>query len=97
MPQVTIAPDAEHDLIQIGLYIARDNPGRAIAFVDEITDTFEELAHQPRMGRDRVDVLPNLRGFSHGDYLIFYRIVEQGIEVARVIHGARDISAMFKR
>lgn len=45
---------------------------------------------------------PSLRGMrrsrveNFGDYLIFYRPVDRGIEVVRVIHGARDIEALFE-
>ena len=33
----------------------------------------------------------NLRSFSVGHYVVLYRPVQNGIEVARVIHSARDI------
>jgi len=35
-----------------------------------------------------------VRGF--GKHLVFYRPVEDGIEILRVIHGARDIEALFE-
>jgi len=36
-----------------------------------------------------------LRGFSVGNYLIFYRQIENGIEVERVLSGYRDFNALF--
>jgi toxin ParE1/3/4 len=30
-----------------------------------------------------------------GDYLIIYRPIEGGIEIVRVLHGRRDINALF--
>jgi len=31
------------------------------------------------------------------NHLAFYRCVENGIEIIRVLHGARDIEALFER
>jgi toxin ParE1/3/4 len=36
-----------------------------------------------------------LRSFPVGDYLVFYREADQGIEIVRVLHGSRDIAALF--
>lgn len=35
----------------------------------------------------------SIKGFEN--YAIFYRATHEGIEVARVIHAARDIEALF--
>jgi toxin ParE1/3/4 len=35
--------------------------------------------------------VPGCRSFSVGNYAIFFRPVEGGIEVARIIHGSRDM------
>jgi toxin ParE1/3/4 len=37
----------------------------------------------------------NLRSFPVGSYVIFYRPIEEGIEVIRVLHSARDIEDIF--
>ena len=47
------------------------------------------------MGRKRDELLPNLRSFPVGSYLIFYHPINQGIEVVRVLHGSRDIPNFF--
>lgn len=46
----------------------------------------------PGLGRQESKLAPNLRSFPLGNYLIFYRPIEDGIAVVRVLHGARDIS-----
>ncbi len=38
---------------------------------------------------------PNLRSFPIGSYLIFYRPMEDGIQLIRVAHGARDITPEY--
>ena len=35
-----------------------------------------------------------VRGFEN--YVIFYRPIEHGIEIVRVLHAARDIAAIFE-
>jgi toxin ParE1/3/4 len=47
------------------------------------------------MGQQRPELAANLRSYSVGNYVIFYRPVQKGIEIARVIHAARDIGAQF--
>lgn len=47
------------------------------------------------MGRDRQELATTLRSFPTGNYVIFYYPVETGIEVARVLYGARDIRQVF--
>ena len=46
-------------------------------------------------GRSRAELLPNLRSFAAGSYTIFYFPEEDGVEIFRVIHSARDITMMF--
>lgn len=55
----------------------------------------ERLAEQPLMTRKRDDLAPNLRGFPLGAYVILYRPIANGIEVVRVLHGARDIKRLL--
>jgi toxin ParE1/3/4 len=86
---------ARSDLVSIRTYIARDNPPAAARLISEFKKRFRLLASQPQMAERRPDIAPELRGFSVGNYVIFYRATKGGIEVARVIHGARDIRAQF--
>ncbi|MFG0291282.1 MAG: type II toxin-antitoxin system RelE/ParE family toxin [Rhodopirellula sp. JB044] len=44
------------------------------------------------MGEERRGFgVPGCRSFSFGSYVIFFHAIEDGIEVARVIHGSRDM------
>jgi toxin ParE1/3/4 len=86
---------AEEDLIEIWIYIAQDNPGAADRVLDDIEERFHALADNPLMGRLRPDIAPELRYFSAGKYLILYRTVPDGVQIVRVIHGARDLPHLF--
>ena len=49
------------------------------------------LLRQPRAGRRRDELMPGLRSFPFGAYVVFYRELHGGIRVIRILHGARDI------
>ena len=86
---------AEEDLIEIWTYIAQDNPHAADRVLDEIEERFLSLADNPLMGRLRPDIASELRYFVSGKYLILYRVVQGGIQIVRVVHGARDLANLL--
>jgi toxin ParE1/3/4 len=95
MPIVQRTEQADEDLMDIWAYIAQDNPRAADRLSDEIESKFILLSEQPYLGPARPDIAPELRYFPVGNYLILYREIAEGIEVARVIHGARRLSNLF--
>ncbi len=96
MKRAKFTPIAEADLGDIAYFITRDDPERATSFVEEIIAHCHEVAAQPGVGRDRLELGQGVRSIPHGQYTIFYRIADDGIEVVRVLHGARDIDALFE-
>lgn len=95
MPTIVKRPLAWSDLAEIWDYIADDNESRADAFIDLIDRKFHELASHPNMGRSRDELSEGLRSFPVGRYVIFYRPLPQGVEIIRVLHGSRDLNAIF--
>jgi toxin ParE1/3/4 len=94
MPRVRLRPRAITDLEEIGDFIASDNPAAAASFIAEIMRCCELLAATPMIGRDRAALHPNIRSFSVGRYVVFYNPFAAGIEVVRVLHGARDVQSL---
>ena len=43
------------------------------------------------MGRARPELRADLRSLPFGAYLILYRVVEDGVEIIRVVHAARNL------
>jgi toxin ParE1/3/4 len=87
MGQAFQSHQARFDLVEIGLYIAEESPNSALEFLDTIEQKCEMLATNPEMGRTRRELAPGLRSYPAGNYVIFYREVVSGIEIARVLHG----------
>ena len=48
------------------------------------------------MGRSRSELAPDLRSFPFEAYVIFYRPLDNGVEIVRVIHGSRNIESLFR-
>jgi toxin ParE1/3/4 len=95
MPRFVIAPEARRDLGGIRDHIARDNPEAARRVVIRLRDLARLLAGAPALGRRRPELGSGLRAFVADPYVLFYRPLTGGIESARVLHGARDIDALF--
>ena len=89
-------PRAKSDLVEIWDYIADDSEARADTFIETVDQKFNALVARPNMGRLRDELADGLRSFPVGRYVIFYRPIPKGIEIVRVLHGARDLDAIFR-
>jgi toxin ParE1/3/4 len=90
MIRFRISKAAQEDIDSILVYIAQDNLAASERMLVRIVETLKLLGAMPGMGRTRDDIRPGLRSFVLGPYVLYYREIEVGIELARVIHGARD-------
>lgn len=95
MPRVRKTVLAENDLDEIWFHIALDNSEAADALLDTIDKQSTSLVRNPRLGRARPELLEELRSFPVGNYVLFYRPMDDGIEIVRVLHGARDLPNQF--
>jgi len=94
--KVIFAPAAKLDLLNIGEQIRPQNPSRAISFVDELIDHCLTLADLPR----RHPLVPRyeqegIRRCAHGNYLIFYRVRTDAVDIVHILHGAMDYESML--
>jgi toxin ParE1/3/4 len=97
-----LLPQAEADIDAQADYIAQNSPRAARRFYAAVRKSAEDLAVMPGLGSRcefaspraaELRMLP-IPGFKN--HLIFYRPVENGIEVIRVLHGARDLESLFE-
>ncbi len=95
MNSFRLAPQADIDLDEIADYIAEHNPSAALREIERLYEKFRLLSANPLLGEARESLQRNLRAFVAGSYVIFYVPLSDGIEVERVIHGARDIESLF--
>ncbi|RUW30387.1 MAG: type II toxin-antitoxin system RelE/ParE family toxin [Mesorhizobium sp.] len=91
-----VSDEAESDLERIAAYIAKDNPRRALSFIQELRGKCEALAETPKSS----PLVPRyeqhgIRRRVHGGYLIFYRVEREQIVIIHVLHGAMDYAAIL--
>ena len=97
MARLIIAPEARRDLREIRDDIAKDDPYAARRVVIRLRDMACAFAGTPALGCVRPEPGADLRSFVVDRHVLFYRPLkgEAGIELVRVLHGARDLDAIF--
>ena len=92
---------SKQDLIEQYEYIARDSVEAAERFLSAVETAVAQLAGMPRIGAPWKSPHLQLAGVRtwlvprFPNHVIFYREREDGIEVLRVLHGARDIQSLL--
>lgn len=91
-------PIAQEDLNNIFDWIAKDNPTRALAFVDKIDKRISALSHSSQLGRVPRNI--KLREYGYrvlilDSYLVFYVIHERIIQIHRVVHASRNFEHLI--
>jgi len=87
---------AENDLLEAWLFVAEDSIEAADQLLDQIQADSRTLLLQPKMGWARDELAAGLRSWpTSTPYLLFYFVDGEGITVARVLHHARDIPAIW--
>ncbi len=95
MVRVVKTPAAEVDLYDVWLYIADDSPAMADQFLDILNAKLNLLATHPELGESHPEIGVRVRFFPVASYVIVYRPIESGIELIRVLQGARDFESLF--
>lgn len=95
MSRLVIRERADRDIDEQLVYLARQSHATAERFLEAIDRTLKILAESPDRGflwdADGIRVW-SIRGFTN--WLIFYRLIDDGIEIIRILHGARDLATL---
>lgn len=94
--KVRLTLDAEADLEGIGDRIAERNAKRAVTYVQELKDLCGRIGEFPHAGPPRPQWGEGIRIALHGRYVIVYRVRDETVQIIRVVHGARDLDALFE-
>ncbi len=101
MKLLMINSQADLDIDREALFLAeRSGEDTAFHFYESCEESFTLLQTYPQLGKVRSfrNVSLEVRVWrvkSFTEYLVFYRILPNAVEVLRVIHGARDIETIF--
>jgi len=100
--KLRVRPRATLDVEESSLfYLVHASEAVSVRFEAAVMETCAWILENPTSGARREFLSPRLsglrmwsvRGFEK--HLLFYRETEEGVEVVRVVHGARDIERIF--
>ena len=86
---------ASRDLSEIADYFAEINMEVGEHFFREFNRKCQQLIAFPNSGKSYASIRTDLRGLSLEGYVIFYRILDDGIEILRVVNGRRNFPFLF--
>jgi toxin ParE1/3/4 len=99
MAELKLVQLAQQDLKDIWRGLAEYRLEIADQKIKRITKKLELLRQFPLAGRQRDDLLPNIRSIPVDQFLVFYRILQEGdrtiVEIDRIIDGKRDLQSLF--
>ncbi len=95
MKTYSLSDEAIQDLENLCDFLAQTSPKAASQIFDDIRQKAKLLAQFPNMGKHYDRLVPNLRGAIVREYIIFYYPRADGIDIARIISGYRDLDTLF--
>jgi len=95
MLKLIISPQAREDLFDIWFYIAEDSTTNADRFIDKLTQKYRWLAEFPEAGMLRNELDANLQSFPMDRYVLYYKVMNETLELVRVLHSSRNIDLVF--
>jgi toxin ParE1/3/4 len=96
--QIVWSPEAVADVEAIASYIARDSAAYAQAVVEKILETARQVCEFPMLGRMVPELAQEtIRERFVYSYRLIYRIRNDTITIAAVIHGRRLLRPIRER
>lgn len=82
---------ARADLVELAPYYGQRSPSPMSKLLDRIEAAARLLDEHPLMGRARPELRQDLRSYPVRPLVLFYLPQVNGIEIVRVLRGARDV------
>lgn len=95
MNKYSISSEALRDLDEISDYLAQFSIDAAEGFIQKFSNKCQNLARFPNMGKSYDKIIPGLKGVVLGNYIIFYQLKPEELEIVRVVSGYRNLEAVF--
>ncbi|OCQ90721.1 plasmid stabilization protein [Oscillatoriales cyanobacterium USR001] len=96
MRALRITAPACQDLEEISEYFLLISVDAGDRFVQTFTQKCQHLARFPYIGKSYAQLRPGLRGLLLMGYIVFYQVVEDDIEILRVVSGYRNLQGIFQ-
>ena len=95
-PQYLINTLATRDINEIAEYFTENNLEAGENFFREFNRKCQQLVNFPYSGKSYGTIRPDLRGLPLQGDVIFYRVLENGVEILRVVSGRRNFPDLFE-
>lgn len=95
MSNLIISPSASRDLNQIADYFLEVNLVAGEKIFQEFNQKCQKLVRFPNMGRSYAQIRDDLRDLPLDGYIILYKIIDDGVEILRVVNGRQDLESLF--
>jgi toxin ParE1/3/4 len=98
---LTLSPRAGEDIDEAALFLAEDSLRIVLRFYDNVQKTLSVIAEHPNrfplypLSHPRLQQIRKYTVIGFKNYLIFYHIKQNRIEIIRILHGARDIPSIL--
>lgn len=91
-----LRPEAQVDLFRARDWYENQQPGLGRAFVDAVDETLEQISATPE---GYVVILKGVRRrkLRRFPYLVYYRLLNDRVEIIGVLHGSRDPGVWQRR
>lgn len=91
-----LAPSAIADLEAISEYFLQHNVEVGERLFKKLNKRFQSLTQFPNLGKPYPNLHPDIRGLLENNYIIFYRVSSNAVEIVRIIDARRNVLELFK-
>ena len=95
MPQILRTRQSQADYASIFDFIAADSPQNAEMIIRLFDEKLEILSCNNTIGRPRSELGHQVRCWNVHRFILFYRPVDDGIILLRVLHSSMDITKQY--
>ena len=97
MARIIRSEAAKRDAVAIWVGIAEKNIRAADDLITMFEAALRTIGMVPGAGTSREELGAGLRSYPVGNYLLIFRRARRGVELMRIVHGARDLRRLFRR
>jgi toxin ParE1/3/4 len=92
MQTLKLTACAQDDLEQIADYsVANWGQRQADFYLEQLEKAFYSLLENPYLGKSRDDIKVGYRSLLIEKHLIFYRLINEQLEIMRILHCRMDV------
>ncbi len=96
--KIKIYPAAEQDLAEIVAYLNTLSPDAALRYYDMLVEEIASLSTMPERCPHPRDLALTAKGYRYlivKDYLVFYMVVGDTVQIRRILYGRRDYRSIL--